>query len=782
MPQISSLRILELGNTAAVEFCGKLFSGFGASVLRAHLAAAPVKPTAPQIAEAMSAEYAWFNTGKSNVAIDPAQAGGCDQLRQLLQCADIVLDGLGPDGLEKLGFTVDTLRAANPGLVLVRVTPFGQTGPYRDFAAEEITLYAMSGLSQSTGDGAREPLNAAPRICSGAAGQKAFAAAMMALLRRARSGCGDVVELSIHEVAMDLYEVAITEFLAIGKVARRNNDEHAMVPWRTYPCRDGDALVIGGPMRHWPKAAEVFGEPKLCKEFADMGSRISHRKEVEALMRPWLMANDRLTIYHELQARGLACAYLASISEALASPQNAARGAFVEVEQPGFGRCRMPDAPFLSTELPWRTAPAPRPGDAVTSAAQLWPQRPAGKAASSAPASLPLEGIRVVDFSHDWAGPHATRMLADYGADVIKVEYPLRLDGMRGGYPAKVNDHPRLCQLHRNKRAVTLDLKIPEHLETCRKLIASADVVLENSRPGVMDRLGVGYEAMSTLNPRLIFAALSAFGATGPEARYGGYGGAIEAISGLQALTAYDPDSPRVRIREMDVFNGVFGACAVLAALVQREATGRGQWIDLSEREATAWLIGEYFAAYTATGVEPLPRGNRDPQFVQGIYASAGEDRWIAIAVRNDAEWAALAAEIGDAELTTDPRFATMALCRANQDLIDAKITAWTSRHTNEDTMARLQARGIPAGAVMNARDLSQNPHLLARQWFLHSAEGNSLPGYPFRFADTPVRTPHSGPKLGEHNEEILGPLGLARTAWPDIRPQALKTAFHFDY
>ncbi len=778
-----SLNVLELGSSAATEFCGKLFAGFGASVARVQTRNAQAAAVAPQVEDEIGAEYVWLNTGKENIVLDVDDIAGRMHLRRLLDSADVVLDGLGPGVLEKIGFSVDALHAANVASIFVRVTPFGQSGPYRDFITEEISLYAMSGLMSATGDGDREPLNAGPRICSAAAGQQAFAAALIALMQRFRTGRGGVVDLSVHEVSLDLFEIAITEFFARGKIARRNNDEHITVPWRTYPCKDGHAVVISGPPRHWPKASAVFGEPRLGREFPDMASRMNNRKEVERLMAPWLMANDRLSVYHALQTRGLAGSYLASLQESLESPQNQARGAFTEIDQPGLGRCTLPDAPFRGERLRWRTSPATQPGATTVDPEQLWVRRSplsprAGHAESS---TLPLEGIRVIDFCHDWAGPHACRVLADYGADVIKVEYPRCIDSMRGGLPNKVNDHPRFWQMHRGKRAVTLDLKISEHLECCKRLIASADVVIENSRPGVMDRLGVGYKQMRVLNPSLVFVSMSAFGSTGPEASYAGFGGTIEAISGLQCVTGYDEKCPGLRIREMDVFSGVFGTCAALLALVQREATGRGQWIDLSEREGAAWLIGEFFASYTSSGVLPTPRGNRHPRFVQGAYPAAGVDKWVVITIRDDREWAALAQLIGDEALMTDTRFSTMSARRRNHDLVDARIAAWTSQQTDESVMLQLQDVRVPAGAVFNVRDLSQNPHLLARQWFLRSVEGDTLPGYPFRFAGIPHRSPRRGPKLGEHNEVILTSFGLPIEVWPDLAPRTLKTIFHFD-
>ncbi len=239
-----------------------------------------------------------------------------------------------------------------------------------------------------------------------------------------------------------------------------------------------------------------------------------------------------------------------------------------------------------------------------------------------------LHGIRVLDFSHDWAGPHATRLLADCGADVIKVEYHRRLDGMRGGRleDERYNRHPRFWQLHRNKRSLTLDLARPGHRERALVLVRWADVVVDASRPGVLDRLGLTLERMRAERPDLIVLRMSAFGATGPDAPHGGYGGSIEPIAGIQALTGYAPGAVPRRVREMDVINGMAGACAVLTALVRRQATGQGAHIDLSQAEAAiAMLAGDQFMAVAAHADDWRVRGNRHREFApQGCYRCRG--------------------------------------------------------------------------------------------------------------------------------------------------------------
>jgi len=374
----------------------------------------------------------------------------------------------------------------------------------------------------------------------------------------------------------------------------------------------------------------------------------------------------------------------------------------------------------------------------------------------------PLSGVRVLDMGHDWACPHAARLLADFGAEVIKVEYLSRVDGMRGGNKvnAAYNRHPRFFQLHRNKLSVTLDLRKPNERDIFKDLARISDVVMENSRPGVMDRLGLGYDTLKALKPDIILLSMSAFGRTGPDHAYAGYGGTIEAISGIQSLTAYSRDEMPKRIREMDVTNGIFGACAVLTALVHRQHTGRGAWIDLSEMEAaTSGLIGEHFLEMAINGTTSLPIGNRHRNAApHGCYRCAGEDRWIVLTVQSQTEWERLCGIIGRPDLTHDPRFSSPSGRMRHQQGIDEVITAWTSNQKSEEAMRRLQEAGIASGFVADARDLCDDPHLTARQWIQTINGGNAarFPGFPFRMKEGGGHLRRRGPDLGEDNNVIL--------------------------
>lgn len=394
----------------------------------------------------------------------------------------------------------------------------------------------------------------------------------------------------------------------------------------------------------------------------------------------------------------------------------------------------------------------------------------------------PLAGVRVLDMTHDWAGPHATRVLGDYGAEVIKIEYPGRLCGMRGAYLENKDRHPRWWEINRNKRAVTLDLHLPEHVEAAKALIRTSDVIVDNSRPGVMERFGLGYETARVLRPDIVFVAMSAHGASGPESAYAGYGGAIEALSGAQSLTAYEAGSEPLRVREFDVTNGVMGACAVMTALIHRQQTGEGQYVDLAQREASTWLIGEHVLEFSANHTQQLPVGNRHPQYApQGCYRALGDDRWVVLTIRSDAEWQQLCEAMGRPEWAYDPRFATLSGRRAHHDEIDGLIQAWTAQSTPQHVVETLQARGLAVGMVATVADLASDPHLRSRSWFQPSpVEGEAeYPGFPFRFAHGGGRLERRGADLGADNRAVLCQrLGWRESDLPPLADEHLGTAF----
>ncbi len=393
----------------------------------------------------------------------------------------------------------------------------------------------------------------------------------------------------------------------------------------------------------------------------------------------------------------------------------------------------------------------------------------------------PLAGVRVVDLTHDWAGPHATRLLADFGAEVIRVEHVRRLDLMR---LARTDDraydrHPRWLQLNRNKRSLTLDLGTPDGAAIFRDLVRVSDVVVESSRPGVLDRLGLGYPALSAIRPDIIVVSMSAFGQTGPEAGYAGYGGCLEAVSGAQGLTAYEAGGRPMRVREMDVINGLAGACAIMTALEHRRQTGVGQRVDCSQLETTTGgLIGEHLLEYVMNGTQQLPAGNRHPWFApQGCYRCRGDDAWVVVTIRSDEEWVRLCEVIDRKDLI--PVGATREERRRRHAELDRAIEAWTEGRSPREAMAALQERGIAAGAVLDVAEIAADPHLARRGYFQRAADGRRFPGLPFRLSDGVGAIARPGPALGEANEDVIcGLLGRPRGDVVPVNEDEIGTAF----
>jgi len=398
---------------------------------------------------------------------------------------------------------------------------------------------------------------------------------------------------------------------------------------------------------------------------------------------------------------------------------------------------------------------------------------------------LPLSGVRITDLTHYWSGPHAMRILGDLGADVIKIEFARRMCVLRGAFTKdKVYDrHPRWHQANRNKRSMTLDLKDPRQRGILDDLVRISDVVAENSRGGVMKALGAGYEDFKRIKPDIIMLSMPAYGSTGPWSTYAGVGGALEPTCGLQALTAYDKNDKRRRIKEADVTSGIMGACAVLTALYHRKRTGGGQWIDMSQLEILSHsLFGEHLLEFMMNGTQTLPLGNRHANYApQGCYRCKGEDNWIVLTIRSDAEWQALCDVLRRPEMKNDTRFRTRESRRKNHDEIDKLIEAWTSGRDKREVMHVLQERGIAAGAVADLAEVADDAHLRARGYFQEARDGTPglYPGVPISASGWDIRVRRRGPDLGGDNARVVTELlGRPVEDAPVLNENDVGTAF----
>ena len=374
-----------------------------------------------------------------------------------------------------------------------------------------------------------------------------------------------------------------------------------------------------------------------------------------------------------------------------------------------------------------------------------------------------LWGVRVLDFTNLLAGPFPSLLLGLLGAEVVKIESKAQLDAARR-VPYSTGDpdrSPVFNTINLNKMSLQLNLKQPQAIRLVHTLVSICDAVVENMRPGVMERLGLGYQHLRKINPTLVYASISGAGSTGPESTYPGYAPAFSAMAGVGHLTGY-PDGPPAEFHDsIDCRVGATAAFAILSALFQRLRTGQGQFIDLSSTEAITVFTGEALMEFAMNGEVATRQGNRSPRMApHGCYRCEGEDSWVSIAVATEQEWQALCRVANHPEWASDARFADNALRLQNQDALDPLIERWTRNHTPEGTAQLLQSAGVAAAASMSARDLAEDSHLAERgvwQKVHHPVLGTqTVQGPPWNLSETPATVRSAGPLLGQHNSYVL--------------------------
>jgi crotonobetainyl-CoA:carnitine CoA-transferase CaiB-like acyl-CoA transferase len=384
---------------------------------------------------------------------------------------------------------------------------------------------------------------------------------------------------------------------------------------------------------------------------------------------------------------------------------------------------------------------------------------------------LPLNGIRILDLTMAWAGPYGTRLLADMGAEVIKIESVDNWDVTRAltGQPPDTervwDKSPYFNQTNRNKYGCALDLAKPRGRELFLRLAAQSDVVIENFRAEVMENLDLGYETLSRVNERLIVLSMPGHGKTGPERDFITYGTNVEQLSGLCHLTGYEDGPPqKTGISYGDPIAGIAAAGAIALALWVRRRTGRGQYIELAQRENLISLIGEIVVAFSMNHREPPRRGNRHSSMApHGCYRCAGDDAWTTIACENDAQFTVLCSVIEQPGLARDPRFADVVNRYRNQNELDEIISAWTSDRTKEAAAEALQSAGVPAMPVLSVPEVFADEHLRARDFFepvSHPIAGVwEIDGSPWRMSESPAHIRLPAPTFAEHNRYVFGEL-----------------------
>jgi len=776
------VRVLDFSTQIAGPYCSKLFVDAGAEVIKVEPPEGDSlrrwSATGADLGGRDSALFTFLNAGKQSVvgsAADPHVAA-------LLAGADLVIEahGLATDTGEHLD--VARLREAHPSLVVLSITPYGLTGPWAGRLATEFTLQAESGSIGIRGLMGQEPFQAGGRITEWGAGAYGATAALAAVFGARATGKGGHIDLALLELA----NLVFTNFsdtmnrLMNGSAA---DAVHAFLAPAVEtpsiePTADGYVGFCTNARQQFSDFLLLIERPDLQKDeaLAQFGGRLLRFAEWNEIMHAWLSTKTTAEVLELASLLRIPVSPICNGESVLTHEQLVERRVFVPDAEARFVQPRRPYR-FDDEDAP-APRPAPRLGAHTRSAA--FSKRACDASPRAEQGSLPLAGLRVLDLTAWWAGPAATHLLATFGAEVIHVESTSRIDGLRsiggmmaGHFPDWWEASPHFLHTNSNKLAITLDLAKPAGMALVERLIAACDLVVENFTPRVLEGFGLGWERVRELNPRAILMRMPAFGLTGPWRDHTGFAQTMEQMSGLAWVTGHAADQPRIPRGPCDPIAAMHASFALLVALAEREASGRGIHIESTMVESALNIAAEQVVEWSAYRRRMERDGNRSPLAApQGLYACADgpavTDKWLALSITSDAQWRALRSALGHPAWAMDAALDTHAGRFAAHDAIDAHLREWTRGRDRAALAAALRALGIPASGVTNPnRVLQANPQLRDRRYFEaleHPVVGAMpLPSLPFRLMGTDrwLRTP--APTLGQHNELVLcGVLGLS--------------------
>jgi crotonobetainyl-CoA:carnitine CoA-transferase CaiB-like acyl-CoA transferase len=772
---LSNFVVLDASESVAGQYCCRMFADFGADVTLIEppggSALRRCAPFDPAHDGAGSLLFFHLNLGKRSTVLDPTTPAGRDRLCELARDADVIVVGTDRDA--------NRLQQANPQCVVAVVSDFDPGSPYGDWIGCEMVFQALSSMMYNNGESGREPLYGCGHRASYAAGVGLYIGVLAALYARPRIGAGQEVRL---EVALNTAAMSPPNplmYLYSGLMEPRGERS---APFTMLHCRDGWLGVwvyqhLYEPMCKGLDRPDLLGDAR----FADPAKR----KENFAQLVRVLEDEARKRSCEEL----LACFHKARLVAAIVhtprqlreSPHLAARGFWESVPTTGGERLVLgPQYRFSATPRRLRGgAPDIGEPDHVPASPDRRRQplaAPAVRRAAGAHNTGPLSGLRVLEFTTAWAGPMAGRILAFLGAEVIKVESAARPDIWR--YHATVHEPRRFPDRvagarrynrsgnfnsqNMNKLSVALDVKHPGGRRAVRALAKASDVIICNFTAGTLARMGLAYEALRQDDPAIIVLEMPGFGNSGPLASRIANGATMEIAAGMSAFVGYPDGAPTTTGQVYpDPMGGYNGAAAVLTALLHRQFSGEGQYIEVPQVESSMQFIGEELLHHIAAGTDPAPHGNRVRWAApHDAYRAAGEDQWVTLAIANDDEWQRFCALIGDPGLATDARFASFEARWTNQDGLREPIEAWTRTRDKFYAAARLQRERIRAAPVLDPGDVTRDLHLAWHGFFTPLTQADSgthaYPSLPFRFSRTPGSQHRASPCLGADTHYVL--------------------------
>ena len=774
---LDGVRVLELAHQR-VALGGRMLADLGADVLLIEPPGGSTTRWAgpfvdDQPGSERSFQHLYFNANKRSMVLDWRSSEGWERLCGLAADTDILIETNPPGELD-----LAALMAANPHLIVVSATPYGQSSSKRHWRATDLTACAAGGLLQVAGDAADPPAHSRANPAYMMTGLTVASSAMTALHGRDRTPGRPGVQIDISMQEATSFQLVQTSNPCVWRWRGEIPVRPALS--QAFECADGKWMACNVGPNKLAEFIEMLDDAGVEHELDPDNWEIIHQGDraawqylenpLQDLAGELAAVIPRQQFLDQMWAAPMPAMPTMRFSEFAESEHYPNSGQFIDINVPAVGRSLSYSRSALDpVQSPMSIRPAPALGQDDTSpppTARDWGDEPIGEHPD-----MPLEGIRVLDLTWVAAGPFSARLLADFGAQVIKVESgglrmdPLRVQPISGGkfqpdLPDLFND------ANAGKKSVTLDLASEAGKELLRKLAATCDVLIENYSGGSLTRMGFPYEALREINPRLIVVHLPGVGGDSPWRPLRSLGNLLMAASGMNFLMGFPGRAPRgIGTAFPDFTTPHVAVTAILSALRARERTGLGREIELSQLSSTVALIGANWMEFAARGTDPEPPGNTDPNMSpHGVFPSAGDDQWVALALETDTQWPALAELVGRPELAEVDELQSLEGRRQRSDEIEQAICAWSSSLSKWEAAERLQALGIAASAVEDLRDMMDidkefRDHYQRVEQPSEPGFGIWIDGAPWEYAQLEPRTLERAPMLGEHNDYVLGEL-----------------------
>jgi crotonobetainyl-CoA:carnitine CoA-transferase CaiB-like acyl-CoA transferase len=766
---LKGYRALDLTGLSG-QMAGRMLADLGMEVIKIEPPGGdPVRNLAPFVTAAngakLSTAFAHLNAGKASKVVDLDEETGRAAFRKLVQTADVVLESFQPGELDAKGLGYKDLAAINPGIVMASITCFGQTGPKKNLVCNDLVALAESGFLYISGDPALAPCKPPETQAYYFASLFATAGVLAALYRRERTGQGDHIDSSMQET-LGTQEHIVRLWANEKQIAKRAGSQHGSVaPAKIFPCRDG-FVYLYVTRQHWKLFLTVWKDhPAVFDAPAWLNNvyRREHADELNPAVEAFLGKFTMAEITELLQGKGLPCVPVNTPMGFANDEHVQGRGFMAPVEHAGFGNTKQPAMPFVIDGA--------RPAVGSVPMLNSWQDDGAKRAAPRQPISTattgngPLDGMRIVSFDHVLAGPYGTTILAELGADVIKIESskggmdPFRFFGT-GEDP---NLSPRFLEFNRNKRSFTVNLKHPKGQGVLHDLVAKADAVLDNYSVDVVERIGLAYHQLCKVKPDIVNLRMPGLGTTGPKRHFSTVGVNITSFTGLTYMWNH-PGNTNPPIGSQTVYpdyvSGVLCAIIIISGVLSRDRQKQGAFIDLAQSEATAFMIGANLMEAASSGINPEPIGNVSVSIApHNCYPCQGEDRWCVIAAENEQQWAALEKILGGG-VVGSARFKTNADRLQNRQVLDGIIAQWTESKDAFAVRDELQKAGVPAGVVQTGEDLVNDPQLNERGFIVGVDNARLgrvvLPNFPLHFTNAKLTRRWEFPVLGRDTETVL--------------------------